>query len=626
VHKLTTLSLQPLTPITTQDSAIHPVTPAATNVRKQPLRSTQQTRQQTIQQAFTPTASTSTNNRRATLAKKEAELYAASLNTAESNDIPDEDATTTDGAGIIGKLTRNLRAVKSEAGHAMPEDTAAGDDHVKIEFISYGYNMPSNIGQHNFTNPVNPSTRIRQFEHLKGRDLYDAIEDLPPWQQMQELFPWFTVLDILVVYLVDEEGLLITQDPDLCGLRHTNNVLLLMGYPPKLFDAEFAIIRKRVKALNTLPIVLDLIRHHAPRAPLPPSGLLEVTIPVPGPIERTYTVINQALPRTLLAKKPNHTKRNECCILAQMEFFQDERARNRLISRTFSRMNIIDPSIKPWKLGQKITDVNPHILHRDHYLQQNCLPIFWSFKFGPDTDGNVGFEAHYRFFCREHDRFETTRTGTHQLLMILACGFLSLSDWVEICSIMNDPVEDRKGARISCGRFTSKPTHLHYLHSAFANTRIASHRCGNGSDTHAENKAVCCNPFCTVFESHADNCSRIHCHRDFAEKGTNGVDESEMSCFCQPGLAVPCLTRRSDLTAHDLRDQFLEHYNLIHNEHNDNDDIANRIGRCPYPDCNFEVLLPCNLHTYFKNENINKFITHFNKRHQMELVELDHNL
>jgi hypothetical protein len=612
VHKLTILTLQSEAPTKIEDDAILPITPAATNVRKQPLRRTQQTIQQTIQQAFTPTASTAANNRRAALAKKEAELYAASLNTPDSDDVLEEDISATGGAGTLKGIARKLRAVKSELRDAVVRDTTAGDDHVNVGLISYGYNLPPNIRKYDFKNPINPNTRVRQFEHLKDRQLYDAIKDLPPWQQMQELFPWFNAFDVLIVYLVDEENLLITTDPALHGLKHIQNVLLLMGISPKLFKAEYAIQRKRAAALRWLPTVLKVVKNHTPRASLPPSGLLELTIPVPGPIDRTYTVINQAMPLTLLAGKPIHTARNDSCVLAQMEFFQDERARKKLITKTFSRLNIIDPSVKPWKLGQKITDVNPHILRGDHYLQKNCTPAFWNLKFESDPDAGNGCDANFRFFCREHNRFENTRNGTYQLLMALAMGFFGLSDWVEVCSVLNDPVKDAKGHRMNCGKFISKPIyHLLTLSApTFANVHAASHKCGNGEDSNDKNKAVCCNPFCIVFESHNDNGSRVDCHHDFAEKGINGIDASEMSCFCGPGLAAPCLTGRSDLTAYDLRDQLLEHYNGIRNEHDDNDDNTNRIGRCPYPDCNFEILKPCNLRTYFKYENINKFVTH----------------
>jgi hypothetical protein len=642
VQELPTLSIQSPAPLITQDDAILPITLAATNTRKQPIRRTQQTIQQeftptaststssrrrqtiqqTIQQAFTPTALTPASSRRAALAKKEAELYAASLDATDSNDIPEEDASVTDGAGLIEKLTHNLRTVKSEAGYAVPEDIIADDDHIKIEFIAYGCHLPPNIGQYKFMKSVNPSTRVRQFEHLKGPQLYDAIKDLPPWQQMQELFPWFTVFDVLVTYLLDEEGLLFAMDTDTHNLRHAENVLMLIGYPPKLFGCKSTIKSKRQKKSKVLATILSLIRHHTPRTPLPPSGLLEATISIPGPIERTYTVINEAWPRNLLANKPVNISRTECCIIAQMEFFQDEKARKMLISRTF-RMNIIDPSIKPWKLGQKITDVNPHITHRDHFLQQHCTPAWWAARFETDPSVVTNIEAIYRFFCREHDRFEKTRSGTHQLLMLLAMGFFSLSDWVEVCSIMNDPVVDRKGKQVKCRQYTSKPIHLHYLHPASANIRTASHRCGNGVGNNIKNKAVCVNPFCVVFEPHGDNISRKFCHDDFAEQAANGIDASETSCFCAAGLEIPCLTGRSNLTAYDLRDQLLEHYNGIRNEHDDKDEATNRIGICPYPGCDFEILLPCNLKTYFKQENANKFVRHFNRKHEADLVEID---
>jgi hypothetical protein len=142
---------------------------------------------------------------------------------------------------------------------------------------------------------VNPSTRVRQFEHLKGRELYDAIEDLPPWQQIQELFPWFTPFDVLIFYLFDEEGFQISGilDPNPDDLKRIQDVLPLLGYPPKFF-LESTIRHRRSKALQLLATVLELIERHTPRTPLPPSGLLEVTIPVPGPIGRTYTVINEA--------------------------------------------------------------------------------------------------------------------------------------------------------------------------------------------------------------------------------------------------------------------------------------------------------------------------------------------
>jgi hypothetical protein len=141
-------------------------------------------------------------------------------------------------------------------------------------------------------------------------------------------------LDVIIFYLVDDEKLLIHADPYLHGLRHISNVLCVMGYPPKLFETATSIRSRRQKGLKMLPVMLDIIRLYAPHVPLTPSGLLKVTIPVPGPINRAHTVINQSIPRTSLHDKPIHPSRTGNCVLAQMGFSQDERAREKLIAST----------------------------------------------------------------------------------------------------------------------------------------------------------------------------------------------------------------------------------------------------------------------------------------------------
>jgi hypothetical protein len=47
------------------------------------------------------------------------------------------------------------------------------------------------------------------------------------------------------------------------------------------------------------------------------------------------------------------------CLLARMELFHDERAGKCMNPITWARLYIIDPSIKPWKVGEKISNVNP---------------------------------------------------------------------------------------------------------------------------------------------------------------------------------------------------------------------------------------------------------------------------
>jgi hypothetical protein len=112
---------------------------------------------------------------------------------------------------------------------------------------------------------------------------------------------------------------------------------------------------------------LEILANHTARLPLPPYGLLKNTIHVPGPITRKYTVTSETRPRAIIASAANRLsckdRTDELCLLAKMEFFHDERARKRLNITVWSRLHIIDPSIQPWKIDQKISDVNPQALH-----------------------------------------------------------------------------------------------------------------------------------------------------------------------------------------------------------------------------------------------------------------------
>jgi hypothetical protein len=57
------------------------------------------------------------------------------------------------------------------------------------QYYTYFDEMPAAYADYKFVLELNPKTRTRTFAHLKGAALYDAIEDLPPWQQTQELIP-----------------------------------------------------------------------------------------------------------------------------------------------------------------------------------------------------------------------------------------------------------------------------------------------------------------------------------------------------------------------------------------------------------------------------------------------------
>ena len=56
-----------------------------------------------------------------------------------------------------------------------------------------------------FIKAMNPAKRPRQFDHLQGRDLYDALVQLPNWEQLHELTHIFLDIDVLLAYNFDEE-------------------------------------------------------------------------------------------------------------------------------------------------------------------------------------------------------------------------------------------------------------------------------------------------------------------------------------------------------------------------------------------------------------------------------------
>lgn len=76
---------------------------------------------------------------------------------------------------------------------------------------------------------MNPDTRRAQFSHLKDNALFQAIKDLPAWQQMQELTPWYRPIDVIIIYLRDEEGLAFRRRDDRDVPRNMGELLERMG-------------------------------------------------------------------------------------------------------------------------------------------------------------------------------------------------------------------------------------------------------------------------------------------------------------------------------------------------------------------------------------------------------------
>jgi hypothetical protein len=79
--------------------------------------------------------------------------------------------------------------------------------------------------------------------------------------------------------------------------------------------------------------------------------------------------------------------------------FHDEKARKRLKINVWSRLHVIDPSIKPWKAGEKISDANPHVLHPDHFLQSKCFPAFWMNDWETNLEAGKVARMSFQAFC-----------------------------------------------------------------------------------------------------------------------------------------------------------------------------------------------------------------------------------
>ena len=95
--------------------------------------------------------------------------------------------------------------------------------------------LPAKFNDYVFAEAENPRSRVRQFQHLKDNALFKRIEDLPAWQQMQEMVPWFRPVDGIIVYLHDVEGYHVRWSPT--AIRQPDSFasqLQKMGFPGDL--------------------------------------------------------------------------------------------------------------------------------------------------------------------------------------------------------------------------------------------------------------------------------------------------------------------------------------------------------------------------------------------------------
>jgi hypothetical protein len=151
--------------------------------------------------------------------------------------------------------------------------------------------------------------------------------------------------------------------------------------------------------------MMGAIQLYTPPPPrtLIPTGIPHITIDIPGPVDRSYTVINGPLPRNLATQKDRTATP---CSLAKMELFHDTAGRLRLNMRTYLRIHSIEPGLIPWPVGGKMIDVNKHLLHEDHFLFTTC---FGGNGYDVNPAGGTRTMDTIDVLCRDHQRVEVVQ-------------------------------------------------------------------------------------------------------------------------------------------------------------------------------------------------------------------------
>lgn len=98
---------------------------------------------------------------------------------------------------------------------------------------------------------------------------------------------------------------------------------------------------------------------------LPTPGVAQTTFSTHSPTTRDYILVNEPVNITRVYGKMKADK-YKAWLIARMELFQDTRARKKLITLTWSRLRLLDPTLLPWGVDETIATKNPQVLDKDH--------------------------------------------------------------------------------------------------------------------------------------------------------------------------------------------------------------------------------------------------------------------
>lgn len=94
-----------------------------------------------------------------------------------------------------------------------------------------------------------------------------------------------------------------------------------------------------------------------------------------------------------------HHRDHSGCLAGMMEAFHNEVLGKELITTVFSRLKVALPTRKPWRLGEKATDVNPDLIASDSSFMTHCYEQYWKKGYETKTNGIYANEHFFTYHC-----------------------------------------------------------------------------------------------------------------------------------------------------------------------------------------------------------------------------------
>lgn len=166
-----------------------------------------------------------------------------------------------------------------------------------------------------FTSDINPATRLRQFGGLRGRDLYDALLDLPRWVQAQELNHVLGDMDVLIIYATDIER---------CGFGATGlNFLVAHGFDAAM--TKHTLTKRYNNSIQTTDDNMDVLTNAPYASDQPEPGPNQVIIHLPDHTGNGYILTKDYILRDWFSIASTDTDGfpEDACLLAKMDSIKD---------------------------------------------------------------------------------------------------------------------------------------------------------------------------------------------------------------------------------------------------------------------------------------------------------------